>query len=158
MPGRCQGKLAGSGADLQDGLVSTQIQEIKDLGDLSLDVSMSLHILIVELGQGIKVGSGMVGLMVLPGRHSHLRISISFVKAAKAFSPLLLSWMGQSFFRMVVVKNLLRIAYKILLCMTFSQGLSTKLICLSDEDSMPLLWALRAESSSSSYHLGLLPL
>jgi hypothetical protein len=40
------------------------------------------------------------------------------------------------------------IAYKILLCMTFSQSLSTKLICLSDEDSMPLLWALRAESSS----------
>jgi hypothetical protein len=50
------------------------------------------------------------------------------------------------------------IAYKILLCMTFSQSFSTKLICLSNEDSMPLLWALLAESSSSSYHLGLLPL
>jgi hypothetical protein len=52
----------------------------------------------------------------------------------------------------------LAIAYKILLCMTFSQSLSTKLIYLSNEDSMPLLWALLAESSSSSYHLGLLPL
>jgi hypothetical protein len=52
----------------------------------------------------------------------------------------------------------LGIAYKILLRMTFSQSLSTKLICLSNEDSMPLLWALLAESSSSSYHLGLLPL
>jgi hypothetical protein len=107
MPGRGQGELAGPGADLQDGLVSTQVQEIKDLGDLSLDVSMFLHILIVELGQCIEVGSGMVGLMVLPGRNCHQFISISFATAARAYSPLLLGWKGQSFFRRVAAKNLL---------------------------------------------------
>jgi hypothetical protein len=59
------------------------------------------------VGSGTDLQDGLVRLMVLPGRHGHQCISISFVKAAKAFSPLLFGLDGPKLFQRDMAKNLM---------------------------------------------------
>jgi hypothetical protein len=49
MNGCRQRKLSRACADLQNGLVRFEVEKIENLLNLTLDISVSLHILIVDL-------------------------------------------------------------------------------------------------------------
>jgi hypothetical protein len=48
---------------------------MRDLFDLALNISKLLHITIIDLGQDVEVGPGVVGLVVLPGEGEHISTS-----------------------------------------------------------------------------------
>jgi hypothetical protein len=70
-----QGELARARPYLQDGLIGLEIQKAQDLFNLALDISKLLHITIIDLGQGVEVCAGVVGLVVLPGGGGHFSTS-----------------------------------------------------------------------------------
>ena len=61
-------------------MVGLQVQKVQDLFDLPLNISVRLHIAVIDLGLGVKVGAGVVGLVVW-----YCQVGAGFIRISMLF-------------------------------------------------------------------------